>query len=318
MSGSAWQMRWRRWSRQPDKVYILPTRPGWGFMLLLCLLLLLAINFENNLAYALTFLLTGVMLVAMLHTWANLNYLRVRPEGAQHCFAGEAAVLRIRVEMPGRQAAEQLEWWVQDTSPWICDIPAGSLRPVDLSLPTQARGWCWPPAIKLQSRWPLGLFRAWRWLPPIAPFLVYPKPLKPRFLPAQALTDGQGPPLAVVQGSDDFDGLRPFQPGMSPQHIAWKAYARGQGLHARRYSAQEDEQHWLDWSTWPSAGVEQRLSEMCYQALRWQAQQEPFGLRFPDQEISPALGEAHLQRVLLALALFGQEASVPPSGGPHV
>ncbi|HEY5720436.1 MAG TPA: DUF58 domain-containing protein, partial [Gammaproteobacteria bacterium] len=59
------------------RVYILPTRAGLAFALLLLLLLLGSINYGNNLGFVLTFLLGGMAWAAMHHTYRNLVRLRV-------------------------------------------------------------------------------------------------------------------------------------------------------------------------------------------------------------------------------------------------
>ena len=58
-------------------VYILPTKQGLIFAVLLMLMLIGAINYNNNLAYLMTFLLASLSVVAILHTYRNLLRLLV-------------------------------------------------------------------------------------------------------------------------------------------------------------------------------------------------------------------------------------------------
>ena len=60
------------------RVYILPSRIGLGFALLLALLLLGSTNYGNSLGFMLTFLLFGMAWAAMHHTYRNLVRLRVQ------------------------------------------------------------------------------------------------------------------------------------------------------------------------------------------------------------------------------------------------
>lgn len=291
--------------QREGKIYILPTAAGWGFVLLLVLLLLLSINFENNLTFALTFLLAALMVVAILYTYSNLAGVRLVRATGQPCFAGEAAGFTLQLGSDTGREHQQIQLSWSGSLPITVDLVEQNPVQVELALPTQRRGWCTPPRVKLQTVFPLGLFRSWCYQPVMARALVYPAPLNGVSLPSTAGNTGQGG-LVVQSGSDDFSDLKRFQPGMSPQHIAWKVYARGQGLHAKQYAARQDLDIWLDFSAWPEADTESRLSWLCYWALKLSREDRCYGLRLPDQTWSPARGDYHRQQVLQALALYGQ------------
>src|SRR4030065_2044619 len=79
------------------QLYMLPTRYGLLFALLLLIQLLAAINYGNGLAYALTFLLGSLAVVSMLYTHRNLFQLRISAGACAPVFAGETAVFRIHI-----------------------------------------------------------------------------------------------------------------------------------------------------------------------------------------------------------------------------
>src|SRR3569623_543661 len=54
------------------RVYIVPTRFGYLFAVMLLVMLLGAMNYSNSMAFALTFLLSSMGLIAMHHTHGNL------------------------------------------------------------------------------------------------------------------------------------------------------------------------------------------------------------------------------------------------------
>src|SRR3954470_9033654 len=76
-------------------VYILPTRPGFMLGLTLLVLIIASINYQLNLGYLLTFLLTGCAVVGMHVCHGTLRGLTMNlaPPDAQ--FAGTSAGLRI-------------------------------------------------------------------------------------------------------------------------------------------------------------------------------------------------------------------------------
>src|SRR6202000_671127 len=73
------------------RVYILPTRFGYGFGLLLLVMLLGSMNYSNSMAFLLTFLMSGLGLVSMHHTHANLVDIQVRAGRVAPVFAGDTA-----------------------------------------------------------------------------------------------------------------------------------------------------------------------------------------------------------------------------------
>ena len=54
------------------RIFILPSRAGLGFLLLLAILLVGAINYQNSLVYGLTFLLLSLFWVVLHHSYRNL------------------------------------------------------------------------------------------------------------------------------------------------------------------------------------------------------------------------------------------------------
>ena len=84
-------------------VYILPSKQGVLFTLVLVCMLIGSINYALSLGFALTFLLAGLGVVAMLHTWRNLTGISLAPGRTLPVFAGEEAqVGLVATENSGR------------------------------------------------------------------------------------------------------------------------------------------------------------------------------------------------------------------------
>jgi len=131
---------------------------------------------------------------------------------------------------------------------------------------------------------------------------VYPAPEGAAPLPAPRSRRGDtGAPAAT--GDEEWAALRPFQPGDSPRAVAWKAYARGAPLLVARYEAVRGGEHQFDLATTPGAGLEARLSQIAAWILAAESRGESYGLRLGETDLPPALGPAHRQRCLRALAL---------------
>ena len=289
-----------------NRIFILPTRAGAGFMLLLLLLLLMAINYENNLVYAVTFLAAGVFLVACLHTYGNLAGMELKALGGRRCFATGQAGFELELDHRRGQYPEQiLLQFEHGEVPVRLDLEQRCQR-VELFCPAPRRGWLDPGGLRLETTFPLGLFRAWTWVSLEIRALVYPKPLKGP-LP-DGCGDGQADRGRLVSrgGQDDFTGLERYQPGMSPRQIDWKSYARGQGLQAKQFGGQQSRDIWLDLEACPG-NLEERLSRLAFWVLELADRDQPFGLRLGRKRLPPGRGERHCNEALKQLALYGRE-----------
>ena len=174
--------------------------------------------------------------------------------------------------------------------------------PVDLVVPTKARGWMAPGPVLMETTFPLGLFRAWSRPDPGLKILVYPRP-SPYSIPLEMLRS------RVQQGrdipSDEFQGLRPYTAGDSMARIDWRALARRQGLMTKSFrSDSRSDGLFLDLDVAPGKDLEERLSRLTRAALDAHASGLSFGLRLNQTIIEPDRGEAHSAQVLKALALY--------------
>ena len=150
-------------------VYILPTRAGWMFALTLVVLLLASVNYQLNLGYVLTFLLAGSGIVSMHITHGTLRGLTLHLRPVAPAFAGSPAVLDIVMSSPS-SARFGVGLRLLDAPPstlaWT-NVPAGGQSTAHVSFVPAARGRHDVPTLSAETRFPLGLFRAWVG-PPVA------------------------------------------------------------------------------------------------------------------------------------------------------
>src|SRR5262249_15177109 len=132
------------------------------------------------------------------------------------------------------------------------DVPAQASASVMLALPAARRGWLRLPRVTVRTRYPIGLLPAWSYVPPDVRALVYPRPDESELPPLAVVPDYGGAVQAGV-GTDDFMGLRPYQPSDSSRHIAWKSVARGEVLLTKVFSGRGAHELWLDWDQLPRA-----------------------------------------------------------------
>jgi uncharacterized protein (DUF58 family) len=288
------------------RVYIVPAPQGWLFALTLLILLIGSINYALSLGFALTFLLAGMGVAGMVHTARNLARLAASVGRAEPVFAGDTA--QFRVYLDARASFDRpsiLVRHVRSGSQMVVDVPALGLAEVVLGVPAARRGWLPLGRVMLETRFPLGVFRAWSYVEPDARCLVYPRP-EHSALPAASAESAKGTARSPMPGNDDYAGLRAYQLSDSLRHVAWKAVARSDDMLTKQFMGEAAAELWLDWA-WlaPHLGVEQRLSRLAGWVLQAERSGVHYGLRLPGTEIAPGRGEAHRGACLQALALYG-------------
>ena len=289
-------------------VYILPTRAGLMFGLTLLVLLLASINYQLNLGYVLTFLLAGSGLVSMHLTHATLRGLTLYLKPIAHVFAHSPAVLTVVLTSPGSARfgiGLKVVGASSATLSWT-DVPALGQAQAHISFVPAMRGRHDVPTLSAETRFPLGLFRAWTVWRPASQLLVYPKAEQPAApLPSLRAVPG-GSSRASSAGGGEVEGVRAYRRGDPPQLIAWKKAAQamqaGGELVSRDTHTSARQQLWLDWQACALLAPEDRLSRLTAWTLAAQRAGVDHGLRLPGVEIAPAGGPAQLRRCLEALA----------------
>jgi uncharacterized protein (DUF58 family) len=291
-------------------VYIVPTRAGLMFALVLLVMLLAAINYQLNLGYVLTFLLAGAGFVSMHMTHNTLRGMTLHLRPPQPGFAGEALVLEVVLSSPQRAlygVGVGFEAGATRDDDVFVDVPAGGQAVAHLSLVPPRRGLHPVPTLHVETRYPLGLFRAWTVWRPAAQALAWPAPEKPAApLPASPARGGDS---AVRRASDggEFDGVRTYRRGDAMKRIVWKKVAKldsGGDLVTRDHAASVARELWLDYEAAHGSGAEARLSRLAAWVLAADAAGMAHGLRLPGVEVALGSGVAHRRASLDALALW--------------
>ncbi len=311
------------------------------YLVVLLLILLGGINYSNSLMYGVAFLLGSVMLVCMLHTHRNLNGLALELRHPEPTFAGHRAVFPFQLQNPQDKRCHALEFFGLQQLPdgrreqrLNCHSheeslrrekedasrdarePPGSPLPIalyvppnvalfaSLSLPTEARGWLLLHRVRVSSRYPMGLFRAWATLPRPPRCLVYPRPEALLPLPPPPMQK-EGESTGREPGAEDFQGMRRYQPGDPPRSISWKSLGSRELL-VGEFVGGVALKLYLSWQHVSALhDQEAALSQLCTWVLEAREERLEYGLDLPGMRIPPGQGEGHCNRCLRALALYG-------------
>jgi len=285
------------------RIYILPTQLGVAYAAMVFAMLVGGLNYGNNLGLGFAFLLAGVGLTAMHHCHGTLQGLALRLHTTESAFVGRRVAFRILLANASIAQRARIEISSDDARAAPADVDAGATVESALTIAAVRRGPVPLTRYEVSTRHPLGLFRAWAVVHPDYRAIAWPQPA-PRGRSPPAVETDTGGAQDRARGDEDFVGLKPFQFGDPLHRIAWKSYARGNGLHAKQFAGTDVTSYIFDWDSLDGLAAEARLSQMCRWVIDAHDRGEAYGIRLPGSTIAPNVGRAHREHCLTALALF--------------
>jgi uncharacterized protein (DUF58 family) len=291
------------------RLYILPTRFGYIYALMLFILLLAAINYQNSMAYAMTFLLTALGIISLWQTHNNLLGLEVSLSSPAPAFAGDHLTLAYQLRNPAKPVRYAVGIQYENQPPGYIRVDGQGTGELKLKLATTQRGRYKAAAVTIFTRYPTGLFHAWGLLRFDRDILVYPKPdfdarLEPSLLEAY---DGQA--TVDTTDGDDFAGLREHRMGESLRHISWKAYAQGRGMLTKTFQGHAAPSLNIRWQDMSAPSPEGKLSQMTAMVVQAHQSGRKYAITLPTIDIELDDGPAHYAHCLGQLATFQQPES---------
>ncbi|MBW7900568.1 MAG: DUF58 domain-containing protein [Rhodocyclaceae bacterium] len=295
-----------------------PTAAGLFWLAAVPALLATAINYGNNLLFALAFLMFAVWAQAAWACRRNLVDLSCRVLPPAPAFAGAALTVAASVDAGGRPrrqlalacgarsarggAAIAGGTAGQGTTTGAAVDAGAATTTLQVDVPAGRRGRQPLAPLSLVSAWPLGLWRCRLPLPAQAA-LVWPAPAGNPALPGAAPN-----PAHRRTASADFQGLRAYAPGDPPRRINWRAYARREELAVNDFDGGEGGRAlWLDIAHC-AGDLEARLAQLAARVLAAEHAGREYGLRLGAAAgVPPGLGRAQREACLRRLALYGAE-----------
>ena len=283
------------------RIYVLPTGFGLFVSLLIFTMLIGGLNYNNNPALLLVFLLAAIANNSLVRGHLLLSGVRLKALHAEPVFAGQRMTLRLRFDAVGARDRSGLELLCGDARADF-DLPAAEEIEAAVDVPTIRRGWMSCGRLRLSTLRPLGLARAWSWLRPDTRLLVYPTPDNDAPPLPEALGDGDSP-RSRTHGEQPHH-LRDYRDGDMPRQIAWKASARADRLLVREYEAAVARDIELDWFTLHALPHEAKIRRLARWVIEAERSGSRYAMRLPDQRLLPGCGPEHRHACLRALALM--------------
>jgi uncharacterized protein (DUF58 family) len=291
---------------QSRRLYILPTRAGLAFGVLLLVMMVTGLNYSNSLALMLTFTLAAFVLVGMLECQRTLRGLQILQARANDCVAGGTGLLELRFANPGATPRRVLAVRCAGAAQACFEVDAASELLVRAPFAAGRRGRQRLERLELATHAPFGLFRAWTWLHLPVEVIVFPRAAGERPLPHSGAWH-QSRAAATTGGEpEQWTGLRPFVLGDSPRSIAWKAYARGRPMMVGVYEGEGGDEHRLGFSGLETLPLEARLQQLAAWVERCAATGAAYTLELPAARLGLGAGAQQRTAALRLLALYGE------------
>lgn len=286
------------------RVYILPTKSGIIFSILLLVLLIGSVNYDKSLGFILTFLLVGIGNVVLLATWKNLAGLTLSAGGSTPVFAGELATFTVLLTNTDSKTKYAITIDHDGRDHETVDASGETTTAIHFTLKTEHRGYYDPERFRLFTEFPMGLFVSWTIIDLSMSCLVYPTPAD-SFNPEMANAIEDGSQSFNSRGLEEFTGLKKYQPGESWRRISWKAFAKNNELFTKEFGGGQPQLLWIDWNEIQAPAIEKKLSIMVRLIIEAESNNCHYGLRLENSEIPPDTGSVHYHRCLKRLALYG-------------
>lgn len=283
-------------------IYILPSRFGWVYGVLVLSLLTGAINYQISTIFLMTFLLAVVGLVSAWETQLNLKGLSVKFISISDTQQGIPAQLLLLIE-PQQKTRYGLEFQMGTHSKTrIEKIPAEGLQ-ILLPIAASHRGIFPIPPIIISSNFPFGFFTVWSYAYFEESFYVYPQPIDPGFWPVSVAHDTNSNKL--LSGDEELYELKQVEhPWGEPNRIAWKIAAKGQGWYVKRMSSSEENYSLFRLKDLPAADLETQLQYLSYWLQTAESRGCIYSLDLGSSATPYAQGEEHLKQSLRQLASY--------------
>lgn len=305
---------WFQWARQRNapgepqqlknaNLYILPSRFGLAYGVVLLTLFLCAINYQISAIFLFTFFLAVIGMISAWATHANLKGLMIASTEIADVPRGSPVAVRLSIKSM-RGPCFSLQCSIHSEDAQTLDYLPSEGGQVSLYLQGSRRGCFTLPPIQLCSVFPFGLFRTWGYVFFDKPYYVYPEPVSPGFWPPAASSDEISNKKSQP-GIEDLENLKPVNnPWTQANRIAWKIAARGQGWYLKTMSSPEGRLWLFKLDDIPSMDIEQKLQHVSYWLIEAEQQGLVYGLELKGIRTEFSQGANHLKQCLRQLALY--------------
>ena len=257
-----------------SKIFILPTREGLLFLLIGAVLFIIALVYAHNLAFSAAAVFMSIIMISAFFTNYNLSKMELRSVRALGGESGKAE-LKVAIYNGSRQQRFGLQCSLAGFSSLPINLESGEGGISTIAL-KGGRGRYQYKRMTLSTRFPFGLFRAWRNYGIGGVVYIYPDFKGNIPMPGSRGEGVKGEVVSEVEidnGSEEFFGHKRHQEEDSLYRLDWKAYARERGLWSKIFKDPASPRFYFDYEGVPLDEREEKLSQLA----GWMDQAESMG-----------------------------------------
>ena len=292
------------------QLYILPTKAGWVFAILVFTLFLASIKFSHQATFLLTFLLCGFGIISSFHTQKNINGITISLKDSPAIFANEKTDFICHLN--NSTNIKRYSIWLLCKDQYYCvDLESNETIKQKIQLEAKQRGIFQIPAVNITSHFPLGILFGWsRKFQSDAKCMVYPAPKDLLPIPDTTLIQSEDGQEKVVttnslqQNGEQISSLKPYQIGDRLRDIHWPSLAKSNQLISKEYDNNTEYKCIFSWQQVSSLNTEDKLSQLTYWLLNAEKDRTNYQLSIPGFESLHDHGDQHLKQCLEKLALW--------------
>jgi len=281
-----------------NKIYIIPTREGFTYLLVNFTLFLIGLTYANNFTLLISFILFIFFILIMFQTHGILEEFKERKINIQSATPKNfylqlneiPAYINIEYHINGPHKNQKLSF------KRINEHETKS----KFKLQNAIRGFYEQGRFKFFSSGEYGLFYVWSYLKQDSNFYIYPKLIE------SSSIQNFKKNLITHFGSNEFAFHSPYMHGMNSKRIDWKVYAKSDQLYAKRYDQEEDYGQFIDYYL-QTGSHEEKISKTAYLVHKAKQKGLSYAVQLRSKKIGLSNGEAQYHEVMQALSVEEHE-----------
>lgn len=288
--------------KKPQRVFIVPTYSGIALGLGAFSLFFYSFLYGHGPSYVLSIVLITFFLAIGFMSNNNIRDIELLDSAIKPIESEQTSNLALSLSNLSNESKLALQ--VRDkTNSRLFNLKDNQKQTVGLSVSFPRRGVYEKTRIRLQSKYPLGLFYCWRTYELTKSVYVYPspKPYKISLLEAEAgLAEGRSD--RKHDSGEEFSRYKAYQVGDAMARIDWKRLAKNDELLTKINEGYGNTTKIIDWNEIGADDLETKLSFMSFLLLHYSKQNFDYRLSLPDYVSEIGKGETHLNHLLEKLA----------------
>lgn len=271
-------------SKAKQRPRLSPTRFGWTIIALIALSWLMAINYSNNLLYAVVCLWISLLLSSGLLAWLQFRQIQAGSWDIDEIYAQSINKLVLHYFRNGFSGPVFIDGHTPSLEcHWYCS-PQLSGRQV-----------LQPPALCGYDT--LGLWKLTKILPKTQELVVFSRAYAHTVLPTIAFGNSQD------HEPEEIKGFKQYASGDEFRHIDWSASARSGHLTLREWEGNQPSTVYdLNWQALPHLNPEQKQQTLTAWVNTIAGEQDSWSLILPEGQLPVGKGEKHRRDCLIAIA----------------